>query len=85
MDSEYKITAVREGNGKEVGHAIFTCVTPEGKEFDVRPKGSSEQRKKMWEDRTTLIGKLATVKYFETSEEGIPRFPVCLSIRVILS
>jgi hypothetical protein len=31
--------------------------------------------------RNDLIGKQATVKYFELTEDGIPRFPKVIAIR----
>ena len=36
---------------------------------------------KMLENADELIGKMLTVKFFELTDEGIPRFPVGLVIR----
>jgi hypothetical protein len=80
MDAEYKITDVLEGGGKEVGCAIFVCET-DGKPFNVRPKGTSEDRKEMFSNRKELIGKILTVAFQNLSEDGIPRFPVGIAVR----
>jgi DNA ligase-1 len=82
-DAEFLITGYKEGDGKEKGMIIFECITspPEARVFDVRPVGTYTERKKMWKDRESFIGKLLTVKYFGVSNEGTPRFPVGLSVR----
>jgi len=42
-------------------------------------------RKELWDQRDSLIGKLAKVKYFECGmKDGIPRHPVFLGIREFL-
>jgi hypothetical protein len=34
----------------------------------------------MWNDRKNLIGKTATVKYFNLTPDGVPRFPYVIKI-----
>ena len=63
------------------GVPTFRCVTPEGNEFDVRPKGSMEERKAMLKNVTKLIGQLLTVRYQELSDDLIPIFPVGIAFR----
>ena len=81
MDKEYKIVGFKEGKGNDKGTVIFTCETEDNKTFEVRPKGTRDERKKMLENADELIGKMLTVKFFELTDEGIPRFPVGLVIR----
>lgn len=81
LDAEYKIIGVTDGVSIEEGCAIFTCVTPDGQEFSVRPMGTHEERKQMFLDQDTYLGKMLTVKYQELSNDGIPRFPVGLHVR----
>jgi hypothetical protein len=63
----------------------FTCVTEDGTEFGVKPKGTEAQREQYWIDFQAgkLTGKMLTVKFFEwtTSENPVPRFPVGVCVR----
>lgn len=82
VDEEFKIISVTDGVGKFEGCAIIRVVTPEGKEFDVTPKGTMEERAEMYQQRESLIGQLLKVQFFEKSQDGIPRFPVGLGVRM---
>jgi len=80
-DAEYEIIGGKEGQGRETGMAIFRCKSVAGVEFDVRPKGTMEERSIMWKDLHTYLGKPLTVKFQGLTDEGRPRFPVGLHIR----
>jgi len=80
-DAEFQIIGGKEGQGREVGMVIFKCKTDSGAEFDVRPRGTQEERSLMWQNLHNYIGKLLTVKYQGLTDEGRPRFPVGLHIR----
>lgn len=80
-DSEFEIIGSKDGTGREEGLIIFRCKNEAGKEFDVRPAGTVEERARMWHNRASLLGKLLTVKYQEFTDDGLPRFPVGLHIR----
>lgn len=82
QDEEFKIISVSDGVGKFEGKAVFKCLTPEGREFDVTPKGTMEERAAMFEQRDTFIGQLLKVQFFEKTQDGIPRFPVGLGVRM---
>lgn len=81
-DEEFKIVDVSEGMGKDEGTAIFTCEAKGGL-FNVRPKGTLEERQEYFENKNYYIGKMLTVRFQEYSEEDIPRFPVGLRVREI--
>lgn len=81
MDDEYEIVSVGEGSGKEEGCAIFTCKTEAGQEFNVRPTGTTVERQRMFNQGEELVGELLTVRFQELTDDGIPRFPVGVSIR----
>ena len=81
LDSEFIITNYKEGKGNDKNTIIFTCKTTDGKTFEVRPKGTREHRSEMFKIADKYIGKMMTVKYFELTNDGIPRFPVGISIR----
>ena len=80
-DAEYEIIGGKEGQGRESGMAIFKCKTDSGIEFDVRPKGTMEERAMMWKNLASYIGKPLTVKFQGLTDDGRPRFPVGLHIR----
>jgi len=43
-------------------------------------KGTWEETAEMLKNRKKLIGKQATVKYFNLTPDGIPRFPYVINI-----
>ncbi len=80
-DSEFLISDVVEGTGRDAGTAVFELQLPDGRTFKARPVGSFEQRKDYFDNRTELIGKMCTVKYQGFSDDGVPRFPVAIAVR----
>jgi DNA ligase-1 len=80
-DDEFTIVGWKTGKGKFECCPIFRCVTAEGKEFDVTPKGTAEERSEMLRQADEIVGQLMKVKYFAYSPDGIPLFPVGLSLR----
>lgn len=82
LDQEFKIVGLEEGNGKFEGMGIFQFETDKGAPFAAMPQGSELERKSMWTNRSTYIGKMMTVRFFEwsTSNPPVPRFPVALGI-----
>lgn len=83
MEEEFKIIGFHEGTGDEKGSVIWDCITKDGKFFAVRPKGTFESRKKLFDEGNDHIGKLLTVIFQEYSADNIPRFPVGKGIRDI--
>jgi ATP-dependent DNA ligase len=81
MDDEYKIVGFYEGEGTEEGCVVWECVTPEGKTFRCRPKGTQEERRVLFKDGAASIGKMLSVSYQELTTDGIPRFPIGTAIR----
>lgn len=81
QEEEFIITGFTEGTGREKGTIIWQCQTPQHKIFHVRPKGSMEQRREMFNEGEKYIGKKMTVIFQEYTTDGIPRFPVAKAIR----
>ena len=52
-----------------------------GKPFESAVNGDWEYIERLWNSKEGLIGKMATVKYFELTEDGLPRFPKVIAIR----
>ena len=82
-DDEFEILAVNEGSGKlagRVGNMLFKSKS--GHEFHSTVNGTQEYLDELWTQRDELVGKLATIKYFNlTPGTEIPRFPKVISIR----
>ena len=81
-DDEFEIVGFKEGKGNDKNTIIFTCkIKNSSKTFEVRPRGTRDERTKMFDNGNSYIGKKMTVKYFELTDEGIPRFPVGVAVR----
>jgi DNA ligase-1 len=80
-DDEFKVIGFGDGEGIEKGLVIWKCMTKEKKEFDVRPRGSHEERAELFKKATKYIGKDMSVRYFGLTDDGIPRFPVGVGFR----
>lgn len=79
QDAEFEITGLSEGLRDE--DMCFTCITDKGVEFKAKPMGNRELKQQYREDLDSLIGKMATVKFFYYSDEGTPLQPVLKCIR----
>jgi DNA ligase-1 len=82
IDEEYKIVGVEEGGGNltgMVGALVFETKSGDG--FTASVNGGWDYLKKLWKSRKTLIGKEATIKYFNITPDGKPRFPKVVAIR----
>lgn len=81
-DSEYKIVGLSEGLREE--DMCFIMETEDGQQFNCKPIGDRSQKQWYRDNLDSLIGKMASVKYFEMSgKEGssIPQQPVMICIR----
>jgi DNA ligase-1 len=81
-DEEYTIVGYEEGNGNltgMVGALVFETV--DGDRFTASVNGGWDHLKELWAERDTLIGQQATVKYFQITPDGKPRFPKVTAIR----
>ena len=86
QDDEYTIVDFTEGVGLAKGTVIWICEYHNTKNdkmerFNVRPRGSTENRKTYFQNGDDYIGKKLTVRFQELSDVGCPRFPVGITIR----
>ena len=81
QEDEFRIVGFMEGDGRDKGTVIWVCETKEEKTFRVRPRGTIENRKKLFQMGEKYVGKMLTVIYQELTEEGKPRFPVGKDVR----
>jgi len=80
-DAEFEIVGFERNKGRQSNQCTIICKTAEGKEFGAKPMGDEAKREWYLDNIQSLIGKMATVKYFELSEDNIPRFPILLEVR----
>jgi DNA ligase-1 len=66
----------------EWGVPVFEWKGAENDELRAGMKFSHEERKEWLLNKNDYIGKTAEVRFFEYSDEGVPRFPVCVGIRL---
>ena len=77
IDDEALVTGHEGGQGRNGGRVgALRCRLRSGKEFSCGSGLSDEQR-----DAPPAVGSVVTVKFFELTREGIPRFPVFLRVR----
>ena len=81
IDEEYTILDVVEGEGNKTGMVgSFVFQNSDGKQFNAAPKYNWDECKALWKNRDSLIGKMATVKYFNLTPDNVPRFPYVINI-----
>jgi len=82
VDEEYTILGYEEGKGNRIGTIKhFKFKNKNGKDFNSNVKGTFEYMAELLEKADELIGKEATVKYFNLTPDGVPRFPYVIAIR----
>ena len=82
IDEEYKIVDVIEGNGNlsgMVGALVFE--SKQGDKFNASVNGGWDYLKDLWKNKKKIVGKLATIAYFNITPDGKPRFPKVKAIR----
>ena len=80
IDEEYMILDVVEGEGNKSGQVGYMVFEREDKRFKSNVKCSWEEGSHILKDKNKLIGRTATVKYFNLTPDGIPRFPYVINI-----
>ena len=83
MDAEYKVIDIDEGNGNRSGtakHLVCYCEKTK-QQFNSNIKGSFDYLKEIYDNRKEYIGKFATIKFFQLTPDGIPRFPYAIAFR----
>jgi DNA ligase-1 len=81
MDEEFVIVDVCEGEGNKAGMVGYMVFETNGVQFKSNVKANWDESKEMWKNRKSLIGKQATIKFFNYTPDGIPRFPYVIAVR----
>lgn len=85
QDCDLEITGFQEGEGKYENTLGALIVNYKGSSVGVGSGLSDEQRKEFWEHREKYIGRIATIQYFEETNDSKGkksiRFPVFKELR----
>jgi DNA ligase-1 len=80
-DGEFEIVDFEEGKGNRSGTAGNIILKLEdGRTFGAGIKGTREFVRDLFVNKNEYIGKTATIKYFQKTPDGIPRFGVAIQI-----
>ena len=58
------------------------CIQPDGQTFECGMKFSHAERREILKNKEEYIGLTAEVRFFEYTDKGVPRFPVCHGFRL---
>ena len=77
ITEEYEVVSVEVGQGNWDGYAKrFVLKLPNGNQFGSGVRGNQAQLKELWEAEVKPTW--ATLRYFEMTPDGVPRFPVVI-------
>lgn len=80
-DAEYMCVGSRQEKHGVENLGALELQMEDGRTFFSRPASSVEERRELWINRERLVGQTITVRYFELTDDGIPRFPVAFHVR----
>lgn len=61
---------------------IIICKMERERHFLATPKMSHEERRELLKNKDDYIGQTAEVRFFEYTDDGFPRFPICVWFRL---
>ena len=77
ITEEYKVVEIQEGNGNWAGYAKrFILELADGTQFSSGVRGSQDKLAELLKTKDNI--NWATCRYFELSNDGVPRFPVVI-------
>lgn len=81
QDAEWEIIDISEGEGNRAGCANTITIMVNG-EVECKPTmtGTMEYMRSVWNNKKSIIGKQATIKFFGYTEDGSLRFPTVKTI-----
>lgn len=81
VDQEFTVISVDEGLGNRAGMAGFiTYELGDGRTFKSGIKGNWEYATQLLKDADKYVGGEGTVRFFQFTPDGIPRFPVTVAL-----
>ncbi|MDB4559192.1 hypothetical protein N9000_00840 [bacterium] len=81
ITEEFEVVSMEEGQGNWSGHTKrFILRLSDGREVGAGVRGNQDQLSTLWESQETPSW--ATLRYFDLTPDGIPRFPVVIDYGV---
>lgn len=77
---EFIIVGVKEGIGKLSNKIGALLLEYNSKSFECAVNGTHDYLEELYSNYQKLIGKQCTVRFFEITKDGVPRFPKCIEI-----
>jgi len=85
QDDEFEVTGARDGKGKMAGCVVFVCRNDNNdRTFECTMKTTMQERRRMYQEADQYIGKMLTVRFFDRTDDCLPRFPVGIVFRDII-
>ncbi len=81
IDEVYTVNEIWPSEARP-DQGIVECVTSEGITFTCGMKFSHADREEILINKENYIGKMAEIRFFEYTDGGLPRFPVCVGFRL---
>lgn len=82
QDAEFRVIDARDGKGKMEGCVIWTCQNDlNDNTFECTMKTTMDERARMYNERSSYIGQPLKVRFFDRTEDELPRFPVGIMFR----
>jgi len=77
QDAEFQIIGFtcEKSHLNDNEYVIWKCKTSDNKEFAVQSSGTAKERMQSFKDGKKYIGSMLCVKFFEYTNDNIPRFP----------
>ena len=71
-----------EPSEKRPTQGIFICKVEDGRTFGTGMRFSFEEREEILTNKANYIGRTAEIRFFEYTDDELPRFPVCVGLRL---
>jgi DNA ligase 1 len=82
QDGEFVVLDWKDGEGKLAECCVFQCRNDiNSLTFWCMPKGTIDQREEYARNARSYVGRKLTVRFFDRTEDGLPRFPVGVVFR----
>lgn len=81
LDEAYEVADVEPSDARP-SQGVLVLRTASGESFKASLKMSFEERERILRDKLSFIGKMAEIRFFEFTDWGLPRFPVCVGFRL---
>ena len=81
IDEVYTVNEVWPSEARP-DQGVVECVTSEGVTFTCGMKFSHADREEILINKENYLGQKAEIRFFEYTDGGLPRFPVCIGFRL---